>query len=331
VAVKMEHTVSLSNEIKYEWLEIDKQPEIWDALVNKNNQSVMNLSGILKFHNYGKSICRGIVIYEHAVIIGVIGGSCLKNRYGYNFTALSFPVLDSHTAQKVFDNLIEWLKMDGCNKYSQLSFDGGLENIFNIPLNAEIIDRLEFVYDLNQDPDTKLKNLRNNHARKLKKVKSKHLELKEVEKKPALVMARLRRTWSKRKGFGASILQFFNSYNYYRRLHRDITRNNAGKLYGIFDNSNNILSLAYMYEDDKSAFYMEGASSQEGYIIGASIKLFWELINLYSSQGKQILNFGGVPAEAADHSHEEHGVYQFKRGFGIEPVARKSMVIEVNL
>ena len=140
------------------------------------------------------------------------------------------------------------------------------------------------------------------------------------------MLTKLRQEWRSRKGWERSWLGVAKSYLYHDYLLRTLQRGECGKLYGLQDGNGVLLTVALMLEDAREAFYMIGANSAEGDKAGASFRTFWELCRVYQDRGLERLNFGGVPLEAEHDGHEEHGVFRFKKGFGIEPTRRISLV-----
>ena len=68
------------------------------------------------------------------------------------------------------------------------------------------------------------------------------------------------------------------------------------------------------------AYYMLNGSTTEGLDAGATPLIFLEALADMTHSDCSVVSLGGVPAGAADHRSIDHGLYEFKMGFGAEPV-----------
>ena len=194
-----------------------------------------------------------------------------------------------------------------------------------LPDGVEREYRLEFPWMLDGTEQDRMRVLHAGHRRKLSKLLRRKLRTERVRMLPAETLLLLRWRWAQRRGIRFTLRKALAYYLRYRMLDRCLTKNGHGALYGLYDEQGELLSVAYMLESPGTAFYMLGASSAAGYRIGASIRLFWDLAERYAERRLRYLSLGGVPAEAVEASHPEHGVYRFKSEFGIEPVRRVSL------
>ncbi len=309
------------------WHDIEANPVGWDQTVTRAASSLFHLSAVLAAHQYGAAKRRGIVVMQGEKIAAAIGG--LHTPDG-RFHTLSFVPPDAKNPKALFAELTGWLGKNGISSLEIGSFEQGVEghDIGNSgTLQGTLTDRLEFPWDLSSGAPDCFSGIRSNHKRKLKKLAASGATLKKMPGNPAWPLTRLRAHWETRKGYGTGLMKFIRSFRYHAALHKTLGRAGIGRLYGLYDRGGNLLCVSYMLEQAHTAFYMLGASAPEGYRVGASIMLFTELAGRYAQQGIHTLNLGGVPLAAENEGHEEHGVYRFKCGFGVQPSARKSLHI----
>jgi hypothetical protein len=310
----------------FEWFDLAGDPNGWNALVWQR-ASLFHLGPVLAAHAFGAAVPRGILLCGAGDAPVPIGGLVRESGGAKSFSSLSFPSLEATGDAGLVESLTEWLFAEGFNSIEIGSFDGGAEG-YRLPEHVSVRERLEFVWDLRESAQQRLRALNSNHKRKLQKLRKRDdLELREIGGLQPELLTWLRVQWARRRERAPGLRQILEMYGYHRFLHTRLTRQGVGHLYGIYDADNTLLSAAYMLETGDSAFYMIGASSPAGYQLNASLRLFWDLAERYQSRGVRRLHFGGVPAAALEESHDEHGVLRFKAGFGIEPARRLSLSI----
>lgn len=312
--------------LSFEWFDIDRRPSEWDAQVRAVDQGLFHLSHMLSAHAFGRARRRGIVVRCGSGVAAVLGGLWYRDAHGEHFQTLSFPAPTGERLARLLPELLDWLRQQGVVGIRIGSFESGVENY---PLGDgawSIEERLEFPWRLDQDESERMRALRSNHKRKLKSLLKRELRVREIQRFQAEHMTWLRLRWAHRRGRRLGLRELFGLYRYYSMLQTNLTRPGLAKLYGLYDQENCLLTMAYMLESGSAAFYMIGASSMAGYRIGASVRLFWDLAGMYAERGLGVLNLGGVPKAALDESHDEHGTFRFKADFGIEPVRRATLV-----
>lgn len=304
------------------WFDIEADPGGWDALARDLGARVFHLSGLLEAHRYGRARRRGVLIARGGTPVAALGGLHTAMPGGARFQTLAFPPLGPKLPSDLPGHLCNWLAAEGVADADLGSYDGGVEDYETVPA-ARATARLEFPWTL-EAPEALRAGLHSNHRRKLAKLAKAGPELRPITRGPAAVLTRVRRHWEARRGEDAGLMGWLRLHGFHRRLDREVGRRGLATLYGLFDGKT-LLSAVYMLEHGDRAFYMLGASSPEGYKAGASVGLFMDLAARYVERGVRVLNLGGVPAEAEKDGHDEHGVYRFKVGFGIRPVARTSL------
>jgi hypothetical protein len=319
----------MQQQLQFEWYDIERDPSGWDEAVSAMGQNVFHRSAVLATEQWGRAVRRGVVVKRFGARLCVLGGLVTPLAMGGRFHALSFPPCAERAPADLPQRLTEWLLYQGVTDIRIGSFDGGVEAFAATARPSRSNERLEFIYDLTLSEEQRLRAANSNHRRKLRRSESDPMVLRRIDHRQAWTMMRLRATWGKRRGEHLSLKWLWRNYRYYHRLTTHLGQDSSARLYGLFSETSGILSMAYMLERDGASFYMIGASSEEGYKRGASVRLFFELARHYPGAGIRTMNFGGVPVEAREERHEENGVYRFKTGFGIEPTLRRSLTIEV--
>lgn len=311
--------------LNFRWFDIDAEPAAWDDKVRKSGQSLFHLSALLTAHASGNARKRGILVFEDGRQIALVGG-LLRHKAGrQSFRSLSFPSATATGRPTLVRELMDWLLTQGVANVSFGSYDGGVEKYELPETSCGLRERLEFLWVLNEAAEKRLRSLRSNHKRKLQKLLKEGLELREVGRWQPELLTWMRVQWARRRGHTWGLLDIIRMYRYHRYIYKSLSVPGVARLYGLYSKQGVLLSLAYMLETDGMAFYMIGASSPAGYQINASVKLFWDLAERYTAQGYRWLHLGGVPRAATDQSHDEHGTFRFKAGFGIQPLGRTSL------
>ena len=90
------------------------------------------------------------------------------------------------------------------------------------------------------------------------------------------------------------------------------------------------LAAALVGWANRRAYYVSGGSTSEGYAWHAAFWLHWRIMAALANAGFDAYNLGGSPAAAAEPSHPEHGLYQFKWRFGasVRPCAGARWVLQ---
>lgn len=319
-----EQALPLASKLEFQWFNIDAQPREWDQRVAQTRQSLFHRSAVLGAHAFGGARRRGVLLYREGRLEAAVGGLLRGGLGGYSFESLSFASVAGESCPELAAEMIGWLRDQDVLSVRLGSFAGGVEAC-EVKPEWQLSQRLEFLWSLEDAEEERLKRFRNNHRRKLKKLLTQKLELREISRHQRELMTWLRIRWAQRRGKPVRLGEIIQMYRYYGFLQRHLTRSGMGRLYGLYDVDDTLLSMAYMLETEDACFYMIGASSPAGYQQAASIRLFWDLGVRYAQRGYRALHLGGVPKAAMDAAHDEHGTYRFKADFGIEPVERTTL------
>ncbi|MCG6957197.1 MAG: GNAT family N-acetyltransferase, partial [Gemmatimonadetes bacterium] len=64
------------------------------------------------------------------------------------------------------------------------------------------------------------------------------------------------------------------------------------------------------------AFYIRGGSTPAGYEASAAFWAHWTIMSRLGEAGLTEYNLGGVPGDAHEQGHSQHGLWRFKKDFG---------------
>jgi hypothetical protein len=289
---------------------------------------MFSISPVLRAHARGGAQPSGIVLPRPDGSAVPIGALVRWARGSRSLSTLAFPALATTGDPELVRAFCTWLFAQGITEIKIGSFTSGVEGYSLPAAEVTLHERMEYAWPLTSSAEQRFRALRSNHKRKLQKLRKEPLVLRKLRRYQPEQLTKLRLQWGRRRALSFSLLEVLRLYQYHRFLHRHLTLQGVGHLYGLYDGDGALLSLAYMLEVDDTAFYMIGASSPAGYQQSASLRLFWDLAEHYQSKGFRTLHFGGVPAAAASEAHAEHGVLRFKAGFGVEPISRTSLSIK---
>lgn len=89
-----------------------------------------------------------------------------------------------------------------------------------------------------------------------------------------------------------------------------------------------VAGLAYLWTKDRAITVRSGATAR-GYEKYATYFLQHQVLLRLKDSGIKQVNLGGVPHDAMEPQHPQHGLYCFKKGFGGKPSIRTSVDLDV--
>lgn len=190
-------------------------------------------------------------------------------------------------------------------------------------------DVTEFVVDLRGGEDAVLAAMHKNHRKSVRRAGRDGVEVVEDSSREGLLklrelqLASADRAEEKTEGFGVPDEQFFH------RLYERVYKPGLGSVLFAQHDGQTLAALAWI-EGGGRAQTIRSGSLPEGYRNRAMYLLYWELMTRLIARGSIELNAGGVPTEAADESHPQAGLYEFKNGFGGSPVRRYGLDIPLD-
>jgi lipid II:glycine glycyltransferase (peptidoglycan interpeptide bridge formation enzyme) len=166
------------------------------------------------------------------------------------------------------------------------------------------------------------------HRKNIRRAERAGLEVAPEPSPEALLVLRsmqeLAAERSRQKGGGFRI----RSREYFMKLHTHVFSPGIGELWTARKNGEIVAALAYLGAAGR-AMTVRSGSSAVGYETRAMYLLQHAVIRRVRERGFTELNLGGVPEAAAGEDHPEHGLYDFKKGFGGESRLRTGLTVDL--
>jgi hypothetical protein len=232
------------------------------------------------------------------------------------------------TRQEVYRSLIEGCRTLDCRRLAiGHTWGDNLEDV--APLADCITDRVtDFVLDLSPPLDDILARMHKGHRKNTRRAEKLGLTIRAETTLSALEHLRqVQLTSSERsasRGHGFAI----RDPAYYRTLHDRIYAPGIGEVLLAWRGDACIGALACLHSGAKGITVRSGCTP-EGYESYAMYLLQSELLKRAKERGILTLNIGGVPAAAESADHPQHGLYEFKQGFGGQPALRTAAVMNL--
>jgi hypothetical protein len=228
----------------------------------------------------------------------------------------------------VYEALLEFARGTRCRELIVhprwgITFDGFA------PFNGHTTGSLiEFVLDLDQDPDAILAGMHKVHRKNIRRAERDGVTVRQDGSLEALFVLRsmqeVAAERSARRGGGFAV----RDKSYFERLHRKVYATGRGELWLAERGAAPVAGLAYLTGARRAVTVRSGATL-EGYETRAMYLLQYEVIKRARDKRLIEINLGGVTEEAQQEGHPEHGLYDFKRGWG--GVALRSTGIRMEL
>jgi len=230
--------------------------------------------------------------------------------------------------QEIYGRLIEGCRAMGCRRLAvEHAWGDDLTDV--PPLAASITIRVvEFVLDLQPPLDDLLAGMHKAHRKNIRRAEKLGLQVRAETSLTALEeLRRLQQVSAGRsaeRGSGFAV----RDAAYYRRVHERVYGAGIGEVLLAYSGEACVGALAYLQAAGKGITVRSGCTSA-GYESYAMYLLHHALLGRAKALGLRRLNLGGVPAEAEGESHPQHGLYEFKRGFG--GIAQLRTAVEADL
>lgn len=300
-------------------------PDKWDKLV-------CSFSGNIKhcyvWALYQKALDKGYPIYIHAydnnICIGVSLAFINKSKHWplSSFTKViqidSFPLVKDNNEKLLSSMIKEIEKYSKKSGTTMLNIDSsnpstsykGLKKMGYI-----INHRIELTIDLLQSEDEIFKNFKGNLRRRIKKAENYSIKIFNGQSEDdMLVLREMQILSSQRQSKRGSHFQVSDE-NLYQCIKKYLIDNNALELFIAKKGEENL--SAYLCECfNKKHTLMYGGSSINGKGLFAPSFLIWEAIKHYKKNGFKKFTLGGVPAHARFHTHNQYGLYKYKKSYG---------------
>jgi|GEM_PF-1045367 len=179
---------------------------------------------------------------------------------------------------------------------------------------------VEFLVDLTRGEDAILRAMHKKHRKNLRLAQESGLEVVEDATLEAFLSVREMQQSSAERSSEKGNRYAIQDERFYRESFEAIYRDGPGRVLFARKDGEIVAALAYLEFGGKAVTVRSG-STVVGYETSAMYLLQYELIRRLAQRGFSELNIGGVPAEAAEDSHPQHGLYNYKRNYGGMPRA----------
>lgn len=204
------------------------------------------------------------------------------------------------------------------------------DNVSDLPLlRDQVSERLvEFTVDLRQQLAALSRGLHKKHRKHVALAEGQELELVEDRSLEAFLRLRKMQQSSAERASERGNPYGIQDVDFYRRSWETVYRDGPGRVLFARRDGEDVAALAYLAFDRKAVTVRSGSTAQ-GYETGAMFLLQFELFRRLPAAGIEVLNIGGVPAEAADAGHPQHGLYNYKRYYGGRPCLSTGLKIRL--
>jgi hypothetical protein len=184
----------------------------------------------------------------------------------------------------------------------------------------------EFVLDLSRGYDALLAGMHKVHRKNIRRAQRSDLEIFEDPSLDGLLclrsmqLASSQRAEERTEGFGVRDEEYFG------RLHEHVYGPGLGTVLFARIGNEPVAALAWLRAAGRVLTVRSG-SLPLGYESRAMYLLHDELIRRSIADSMVELNIGGVPSAAREAGHPQTGLYEFKHGFGGQPMERFALDI----
>lgn len=316
-------------------IEIAKRvdPAEWRTLISSLNGNPFHLPEIFPSNSAADDIVY-VVFRKDGQVVGAAAGLCIEKKYLKLLTVSrtlylpTTPAVMAGCGPTSADLLVELKNFLGPAGYKALEVEPRWgEDFSNSPLSAYVDRRLlEFTVDLEKEEEELLKAMHQKHRKNIRKSQEAGLILDKCSSADEFLRLRdMQQSSSERAA---------ERGNRYNVMDKDSYADTYGRIYSngpgevIFARSGDdyVAGLAYL-AFGRNAITVRSGSTPEGYETSAMYFLQYELIKDMKRRGFKELNIGGVPAEALEPSHQQHGLYNYKKYYGGKPCLRTGLKI----
>lgn len=187
---------------------------------------------------------------------------------------------------------------------------------------------VEFLVNLTQGEEALLQAMHKKHRKNLRLAQESGLDVMEDATLEAFLSVRDMQQSSAERSAEKGNKYGIQDERFYQESFEGIYRNGPGRV--LFARKDGVTAAALAYlEFGRKAITVRSGSTSVGYETSAMYLLQFELFRGLALRGFSELNIGGVPAEAAEPSHPQHGLYNYKRYYGGAPRACAGFTLNV--
>ena len=229
-------------------------------------------------------------------------------------------------AAEVVAALVQHARLSG---YRQLEIDPRSgQDLSGLP---ELASRqghslFEFTVDLSQDLEAILRGLHKKHRKNVREAEGHGLELAEDPSLEGFLALREMQESSSERAAERGNSYGVQKEEFFRATYEATYRNGPGRVLFARKDGVAVAALAFLTYGKKAVTVRSG-STPLGYQTSAMYLLQFELFRRLQQEGCLELNIGGVPVEAAEPTHPQHGLFTYKRYYGGKQCLRTGLII----
>jgi hypothetical protein len=306
---------------------------VWKSMISSVNGNAFHLPEV--FFNDGRA--EYFLIRNRGEIIGAIVGM-VKNEKKFKLfrgiKTIRFPTLPAMSEGNnkfIEEAIVELFKRARPDGYRKFSVEARWGQDFE---DSELLSphikqtQLEFVIDLRRDMDQIEQSMHKKHRKNIKKALSNGIDIEIGQNLKSLYKMRKLQIESSHNAAEKGNIYKVPGKRHFKLLYMNVYEKGLGKILFAKRGGTYIAALAYITFNNKTATVRSGAN-QEGYRSSAMYLLQYELIRICKSYGHEELNIGGVPIDAMDQNHPNHGLYNFKKYFGGKQIKCHRLAMEL--
>jgi lipid II:glycine glycyltransferase (peptidoglycan interpeptide bridge formation enzyme) len=312
-------------------------PVDWKDIVLRLNGNPFHLPDILLLDGSAENLTY-LVFKRGGCITGACVGRIVKKSFakvlalshGLFLPTVPAFMMDGNIEKNDFYNsLIQFLREYG---YKWLEIDSRWGDDFRTLRGIEGVTGgrlIEFTINLERNIDVIYGAMHKKHRKNIKRARENGIEIIQDSSLEGLLELRRLQQLSSERASERGNEYSVQDEKAYRRIYEGIYRSGLGNVFFAKKDNEYIAGLAYL-AFGKKAVTVRSGSTRKGYDLFAMYLLKSELIRSLKDRGFQELNIGGVPEEAIESSHPQHGLYDYKRYYGGEEYLRTGIRIEIS-
>jgi len=229
--------------------------------------------------------------------------------------------------EEIYATLLEYCRRQGFQRLRiGPSWGDCLEDLET--LGGSITTRTrEFVIDLWPENEALAAAMHKTHRKNIRRAQQRSLVVSGADGPAGLEALRgfqgLAAERAASRGAGFSV----RDREYFHRVERYVYGPGHGEVLLAHAGDECVAALAYLHFGTRAITVRSGCN-RKGYELYAMYCLHAELLGRARERGVRELNIGGVPAAATAADHPQHGLYEFKKGFGGREYLRTAAVVE---
>lgn len=310
--------------------------EAWKQIVEDCGGNPLHLPEVHLVDQRPEDV-RFLLATRGASVVACCTGSVLSKRVlGLRLgrKALSLPTAPAiaETAADetgdVYRAMAAFARDQGCS-YLSVGHNWGDDFSKYERLGRWVVDRtIDFTIDLTKSSDDILAAMHKYHRKNIRRAERGPLKVVQDSSEHAVLCLRQLQVESASRATDKGNPFRIQDEDFFRRLHAAIYVNGLGCVLLARAGEQHVAALAYLAGRKRALTVRSGANGTGNELL-AMYWLQYDLIIRLKQQGLEILNIGAVPAEAAKSEHPQHGLYQFKRGFGGMEHVRTALRIDL--